>query len=421
MDGQHLIFLSYASPDRDRVFEWFDFLAGKGFAVWMDKRRLKGGQNWDFEIKRALQKAAIIVVFLSANSVDRRGYAQREIKAALDQARDKLIDDIYLIPVMLDEGVRIPAELDRIQVIRPEDGDQMQATADAASTQLEKLGAETARIQGEAELRWSITTHKDQWEGLPGYDSSYQLPRFHSETYPHVGEITEVIRGWLVGELMEQRSVKFQQSSDHLNFGQGRYRRQNSWEASCSEPKVKERVLTIAYTIWWYGAGAAHPNFGFQTFAFTLDPVTQINRLQDLFFDEETAFSIIQEEVRDHLITLSFEGMTNDKQPLKLLESQVVSGTNEWDDFQNFIFGDNGIEFQFGAYHVAPYAFGSQSASVAYDTLAKLIRPHFACALGIEHLQYDDIPRPFPITDMIEAEASALFADDANEQPKSES
>lgn len=410
MDDQHVIFLSYASPDRDRVFEWFDYLAGKGFAVWMDKRRLKGGQNWDFEIKRALQKATIIVVFLSANSVDRRGYAQREIKAALDQARDKLIDDIYLIPVMLDVGVQIPAELDRIQVIKPEDGDQMQATADAVSTQLEKLGAETARIQGETELRWTITTHKDQWDGLPGYDSSYQVPRFHSETYPHVGDITEVIRGWLVGQIMSQREVKFDQSPDHLNFGQGRYRRQNSWEASCSEPKVKERVVTIAYTVWWYGAGAAHPNFGFQTFAFTLDPVTQITRLQDLFSDADAAFAIIQAEVRRHLLDLSFEGMTNDGEPLKLLEDQVHSGTETWDDFQTFIFGDEGIEFQFGAYHVAPYAFGPQSASVAYDAVVKLMRPHFACALGIEHLQYDHAPWPFPLTDEAKegAEASAM-------------
>ncbi len=406
MDDQHLIFLSYASPDRDRVFEWFDYLAGKGFAVWMDKRRLKGGQNWDFEIKRALQKATIIVVFLSANSVDRRGYAQREIKAALDQARDKLIDDIYLIPVMLDEGVQIPSELDRIQVIKPEDGDQMQATSDAISTQLEKLGAETARIQGEAELRWTITTHKDQWDGLPGYDSSYQIPRFHSEAYPHVSDITEMVRGYLVGQMMSQREVKFDQSSDHLNFGQGRYRRQNSWEASCSEPKVKERVVTIAYTVWWYGAGAAHPNFGFQTFAFTLDPVTQITRLQDLFSDADAAFAIIQAEVRKHLLDLSFEGMTNDGEPLKLLDDQVRSGTETWDDFQTFIFGDEGIEFQFGGYQVAPYAFGPQSASVAYDALAKLMRPHFACALGIDHLQYDHQVWPFPLSDNIEVEAN---------------
>jgi ribosomal silencing factor RsfS len=417
MDDQHLIFLSYASPDRDRVFEWFDYLAGKGFAVWMDKRRLKGGQNWDFEIKRALQRATIIVVFLSANSVDRRGYAQREIKAALDQARDKLIDDIYLIPVMLDEGVQIPSELNRIQVIKPEDGDQMQATSDAISTQLERLGAETARIQGEAELRWTITTHKDQWDGLPGYDSSYQIPRFHSETYPHVGDITEVVRGWMVGQIMDQRKVKFDQLSDHLNFGQGRYRRQNSWEASCSEPKVKERVVTIAYTVWWYGAGAAHPNFGFQTFAFTLDPVTQIMRLQDIFSDAYAALAIIQTEVRKHLLSLSFDGMTSDGEPLKLLQHEVHSGTETWDDLQTFIFGDEGIEFQFGSYHVAPYAFGPQSASVAYDSVARLMRPHFACALGIEHLQYDHRPWQFPLNEKVAGEEDIREIEGASIEP----
>ena len=105
MDEQNLVFLSYASPDRDRVFEFCDDLSRRGFNVWMDKRRIKGGQNWDFEINRALQKAVVIVVFLSTNSVNRRGYAQREIKIALDQARDRLIDDIYLIPVILDGGV----------------------------------------------------------------------------------------------------------------------------------------------------------------------------------------------------------------------------------------------------------------------------------------------------------------------------
>ena len=111
MDDHNLVFLSYASPDRDRVLEFHDYLSSQGFNVWMDKRRLKGGQNWDFQIKRALQQAVVIIVFLSSNSVDRRGYAQREIKLALDQARDKLIDDIYLIPVMLDRGIPIPEQL----------------------------------------------------------------------------------------------------------------------------------------------------------------------------------------------------------------------------------------------------------------------------------------------------------------------
>ena len=74
-----IVFLSYARPDRDCVARYFDELQGKGFNVWMDHIRLKPGQNWDFEIQRALDTAAIIVVFLSKNSTDRRGYLQREL------------------------------------------------------------------------------------------------------------------------------------------------------------------------------------------------------------------------------------------------------------------------------------------------------------------------------------------------------
>lgn len=49
MDDQPLIAISYATPDRDRVFAYYDYLAREGFNLWMDKKKLKGGQNWDFE------------------------------------------------------------------------------------------------------------------------------------------------------------------------------------------------------------------------------------------------------------------------------------------------------------------------------------------------------------------------------------
>ena len=84
------VFLSYASPDRERVTPYFDWLVSRGFDVWLDCKRLKAGQDWNFEIRRELEKAAIIVVFISNNSVDRRGYVQREIKLALDQAEPKI-------------------------------------------------------------------------------------------------------------------------------------------------------------------------------------------------------------------------------------------------------------------------------------------------------------------------------------------
>ena len=55
------IFISYASPDRERVLEYFDWLKKNGFNVWMDCRSIKAGQNWDFEIKRGLDKATFIL------------------------------------------------------------------------------------------------------------------------------------------------------------------------------------------------------------------------------------------------------------------------------------------------------------------------------------------------------------------------
>ena len=85
------------SPDKEKVLPYFDWLEKQGFNIWIDYRRLKPGQNWDFEIKLALDKATIVLMFISKLSYDRRGYLQRELKLALDKLSEKLIDDIYII------------------------------------------------------------------------------------------------------------------------------------------------------------------------------------------------------------------------------------------------------------------------------------------------------------------------------------
>jgi hypothetical protein len=278
MEEKALIFLSYASPDYDRVHEYYVALVNDGLDPWLDKEKLVAGQNWDFEIKRALAKATIIVVFLSENSVTRRGYVQREIKIALDQAEAKLHDDIYLIPVMLDEVI-IPAQLQAIQVIGASTDDPYKQLSRAIDEQLKRLGLENIRLQGDSQLRWNMIWHRDTWEGLPGYDTSYQVPRFFSDQNPQASEMTDVIRGWAATEAMEQREVKFSQSTEFCNFGQNPFFRMNTWEASCASPTVRERVVSISYAVHWMGAGAAHPNMHFKTFAFTINPTTQIMSL----------------------------------------------------------------------------------------------------------------------------------------------
>ena len=392
MDDKNLVFLSYSSPDREAVLTYYEHLTRAGFNVWMDKHRLKGGQNWDFEIKRGLQKATIIVVFLSHNSVDRRGYAQREIKIALDQAHDRLVDDIYVIPVILDRDVPIPEQLNRIQAIGLDESDPREAVSEAITHQLEKLGVETAKVQAAANIRWTMSTYRDSWEGIPGYDVSYQLPHFTSSDFPHVGEITDIVRGCLQRQAMSHREVKFDQMPDMFNFGEDGYQRQNSWEASCGEPLIKERVVSLVYAVWWFGAKTMHPNHGFETFVFTLNPVTEITALSGAFSDEEAAFALVQAECRERLLSAKFEGMTSDDSVLNLDQEYVEGGTKSWEDFGNFAFNQDGIDILFDNYSVAPYAFGPQFVQIPYSKIAPLMRKEIACMLGIEHLREPYVP-----------------------------
>lgn len=385
MDEQNWIFLSYASPDRDRVIEYHDHLAHHGFDVWMDVRRLKAGQNWDFEIRRALEKSTIIVVFLSKSSVDRRGYAQREIKIALDQAQDKVIDDIYLLPVMLDD-VAIPTQLSKIQVVRHDDSDIKASLIESINFQFDRLGLENATFQDTTAVRWTKAKYRDTWEGLPGYDTTFQILKLSSTEYPYVHEITEMIRGWLVRCAMEERETKFSQSPEFHDFGKSRWSRQNTWEAVCSDPKIKGRVLSIVYSIFWYGAGAAHPNHGFRSFCFTLDPVTHISRIEDLFENVDEALSIIQSEVRSQLANKRQDEPSNDDDPV-LDEKWIYDGTKAWSDFSTFAFTSDGVEFFFSPYHVGPYAMGSHVVTVPYSSIISQLHRRFVYALDLHHLQ----------------------------------
>ncbi|WP_400765802.1 toll/interleukin-1 receptor domain-containing protein [Methylosinus sporium] len=136
----HLIFVSYASPDRHRVLPIADWLEQQGLNIWMDAKRLMPGQNWDFEINRALDKSCIILIFISSNSIDRRGYIQKELRAALDKAKEKLIDDIYIIPIIIDIDLDIPEQLRHIQCIRISESDYKNVIYKSIRYQLDRLG-----------------------------------------------------------------------------------------------------------------------------------------------------------------------------------------------------------------------------------------------------------------------------------------
>jgi hypothetical protein len=104
------IFLSYAREDEEQVDSLYRKLFDAGFKPWMDKKDILPGEKWKFTIQKAIRRSDFFLVCLSANSVNKRGFPQKEIKDALGIWQEMLDSDIYLIPVRL-EGCNVPENL----------------------------------------------------------------------------------------------------------------------------------------------------------------------------------------------------------------------------------------------------------------------------------------------------------------------
>lgn len=379
-----LVFISYASLDRGRVDPFADSLEQAGVDVWMDYRRLKAGQNWNTEIRRALGKAAVIVIFMSENSVDRRGYAQREIKIAIEQAEEKLVSDIYIIPILLDDLPEYPEAVKHLHMIRASSADAGGQLLDALNHQLEKLGAHVQAIQSETNIRWTERIIKENWDGLPGYEFEYNLFHLSSPDFPQIGDITTIIHGYLAELCASERSVKFEQNTEYYNFGQKKFFRTRTLEAHCRQPAIVGRVISLIYSNYRY-SGGAHGNYNFHTYVFTLDPLARVYPISQIFSDANESFSKIQRLAREQLIN---DLSAADGLPPEDHREWVNGGTEKWSDFEAFALAEGGIEIIFPPYQVAAYAYGPQTVILDKNEIHDLLRPEFLSALGWENLRW---------------------------------
>ena len=110
------VFISHAAEDSSYAEKLYDNLAINGFSPWLDKKKLLPGDNWDIQIRKALQESDFVILLLSSISVSKRGYIQREFKLAIQYAEEKLNDDIYIVPILLD-SCQVPESLKKYQWI----------------------------------------------------------------------------------------------------------------------------------------------------------------------------------------------------------------------------------------------------------------------------------------------------------------
>ncbi len=114
MESNRKIFISYAREDKKVVEVLYSKLVTAGYEPFLDTRNILPGEEWEIRINKEIKEFIFFIIVLSTNSVNKRGYLQKEIRQALEMWSYMLDNDIYLIPVRIEE-CSVPDKLARFQ------------------------------------------------------------------------------------------------------------------------------------------------------------------------------------------------------------------------------------------------------------------------------------------------------------------
>jgi hypothetical protein len=106
------VFLCHSHEDKPTVHDLYKRLRAEGLDPWLDKEKIFGGQDWRQETLKALRNSHAVIVCLSKESINKRGFVQNEIKQAIDVANEQPEGTNFLMPLKLEE-CKIPEQLSR--------------------------------------------------------------------------------------------------------------------------------------------------------------------------------------------------------------------------------------------------------------------------------------------------------------------
>lgn len=103
IDDKPKIFLSYAHEDIGIAKKIYSDLKRFNLDIWFDNESLLGGQNWKFEINKAIKNSTKFIALLSKESIDKVGYVQKELKIALEMLDNHPLSKTYILPVRIED------------------------------------------------------------------------------------------------------------------------------------------------------------------------------------------------------------------------------------------------------------------------------------------------------------------------------
>ena len=106
------VFIAYVEEDLPMALRLYQDLHSRGCNSWLDKKRLLPGQNWPRAIEHAIDVSDFLIACFSPRSVCKKGHFQAELRYALDCAARIPLDEVYFIPIRI-EDCRVPGRVCR--------------------------------------------------------------------------------------------------------------------------------------------------------------------------------------------------------------------------------------------------------------------------------------------------------------------
>jgi hypothetical protein len=114
LSKQLQIFLLYARGDKEAVRRLYQRIVREGAKVWLDQENILPGQDWQYEIRKAICDSDLVIVCLSRQFNKQGGYRHEELRIALKKAGSLSEGGTFIVPVRL-ENCDMPEALRRWQ------------------------------------------------------------------------------------------------------------------------------------------------------------------------------------------------------------------------------------------------------------------------------------------------------------------
>lgn len=363
------IFLSYASEDYLVVSDFYDKLKKVGINPWMDKRDIFPGENWERSIWRAVKNADFIILFLSNNSVNKRGFFQKEIKTALKLWEEKLEDDIYIIPVII-EKCEIPKGISGIQWIDYSYGNSFNKIIASINEGASRIGKS---ISFNPE---TISINNRKIQESKSKDLSYlidvEYPQFEIIGENIYDEVNNIISGKILEIVHNSRKEGISYlDNKELRESLSQYSSTNDLYISYKVKHISKKLLSLHFTISTYYVGAAHSLNGIHTMNYELNPTIKLD-LFDIFNNGFDYLNVISDFCIKDLIKqlTSIEYYTYANNPDDDLTSAIEwikkGAKPEATNYEKFCINEESMIILFDDYQVGPFSWGHRTVEIPW-------------------------------------------------------